>query len=415
MQNKPKNIQLSILIITTESRAEMSMALYRNLLTMIRDREIEVIMFFDNRKRTIGAKREAAKSLVQGKFFMFCDSDDEFISLDEIYEATFLNVDVIDFKAQCTNPDGSSFIITQRLGNKVEHNTVEGKYIDCNRPPFPNCAWNTHKVIGCNFPDISYGEDWAFIQQCLEIARAEYFIDKVLFKYNFDPKITEASTESNPFWTNPNPKKVINRCIVNVSTAKYRRGQNRLHDSLQGKTDAAILLFDSEEAVGASPHEEMNYSFKPMAIIKAYEAGYRQILWLDASMRAIKDLDPIFEIIERDGYFFQDSGWLNSQWMIPEAYEYFGTAQGSMLSSGVLGLDLDSEIGYKFFDQWTQAMRDGMFNGSWDDWRHDQSCASLIAYKLGMKLQHGNTFFVYGDENEPTISEQTIFLAHGIC
>jgi hypothetical protein len=407
-------IQLSVLIITTESRAEMSMELYRNLLAMIGDREIELVMIFDNRKRTIGAKREAAKSLVQGKFFLFCDSDDEFVSLDEIYEATFLDVDVIDFKAQCTNPDGSSFIITQQLGNEVEHNTKDGKYLDCKRPPFPNCAWNTHKVLGCSFPDISYGEDWAFVQECLSVVRTEHFIDKVLFKYNFDPKITEASTEDNPYWTNPNHKKVISRCIVNVSTDKYRKGQKRLATSLRNNTNATVLLFESEEEVGAAPHAEMNYSFKPMAMIKAYEAGYRQILWLDASMRAIKNIDVIFEIIERDGYFFQDSGWLNSRWTHAEALAYFGTDEGPMLSSGVLGLDLDSEIGYKFFDQWTQAMRDGMFNGSWDIYRHDQSAASLIAYKMGLKLQPGNTFFVYGKDDEPTITEQTVLLADGI-
>lgn len=409
------NIQLSVLIITTESRAEMSMALYRNLLEMAGDREIEILMIFDNRKRTIGAKREVAKSLAQGKFFLFCDSDDEFVSLDEIYEATFLDVDVIDFKAECTNPDGSTFIIAQQLGNQVEHNTFEGKYIDCKRPPFPNCAWNTHKVLGCSFPNVSYGEDWAFVQECLAVVRTEHFIDKVLFKYNFDPKITEASTENNPYWQNPNHVKVINRCIVNVSTQKYTKGQKRLATSLRNNTDADILLFDSEEAVGAEPHADNNYAFKPRAMIKAYEAGYRQILWLDASMRAIKNLEPIFEIIERDGYFFQDSGWPNSRWTTPEAKVYFGTDEGDMLSSGVLGLDLGSEIGYAFFDKWTQAMRDGMFNGSWDDYRHDQSAASLIAFNMGLKLQAGNTFFVYGKDDEPTISEQTVLLADGVC
>lgn len=409
------NIRLSILIPSIPSRFEKANALYQKLLEMSEGLDVEIIMLTDNKIMTIGEKCNHLINSCHGKYFCFCHDDDELISIKEIYEATALDVDVIDFKAECTNPDGSTFIVTQRLGNEVEHNVKDGIYQDCNRPPFPNCAWNRKNFSGRYFPHVSYGEDWGFVQNCLKTAKTEHFIDQVLFKYNFNPKVTEASTEDNEVWKNPNPKKVIKRCIVNVSTIKYRRGQSRLWGSLQGKTDASILLYYDEASVGADLHENNNYSFKPMSMIKAYEAGYRQILWLDASMRAIKDLEPIFKIIEHDGYFFQDSGWLNSQWMTPEAYEYFGTDQGPMLSSGVLGLDLDSEIGYKFFDQWTQAMRDGMFNGSWDDWRHDQSCASLIAYKLGMKLQHGNTFFVYGDENEPTISEQTIFLAHGIC
>lgn len=381
---------------------------------MIDDKAIEILVLTDNKCRSIGEKREALKNLAQGYYFMFCDDDDEITSLEEIYTACIQkNVDVIDFKAECSNADGSTFIVTQRLGNDVEHNTKDGVYLDCNRPPFPNCAW-ANKFKKVKYPDISYAEDWHWVEKCLKTAKTEFFIDKVLFKYNFSPSGTEASTASNEYWTNPNPVKVISRCIVNVATDRYRRGQNRLHDSLQGHTGATILMFDSEESVGAEPHAVNNYSFKPMAMIKAYEKGYRQLLWLDASMLVIKDLEPIFALIEKDGYFFQDSGWPNSRWTTPEAKEYFGTDEGPMLSSGVLGLDLDSEIGYKFFDLWTQAMRDGMFNGAWDEYRHDQSAASLIAYKLGMKLQTANTFFVYGGEGNEFILEETILLADGI-
>lgn len=406
-------IKLSILIITTPSRTEMSLALYDRVLEMIGDKDAECLLIFDNKKRSIGAKREAAKNMAQGKFFLFCDSDDILLDIEEIYAACEHDVDVIDFKAECSNADGSTFIVTQRLGNEVEHNTENGVYLDCNRPPFPNCAWNA-KFKKIKYPDISFGEDWVWVEKCLKTAKTEFFIDKVLFKYNFSPTGTEASTASNEHWTNPNPVKIYARCIVNVSTDKYRRGQNRLHDSLQGRTNATILLFDSEESVGAEPHEVNNYSFKPMAMIKAYEKGHRQVLWLDASMLVIKDLEPIFASIEKDGYFFQDSGWSNKRWTTFKAREYFGTDEGPMLSSGVLGLDLDSEIGYKFFDLWTQAMRDGMFNGDWEVYRHDQSCASLIAYKLGMKLQTANTFFVYGTEGNEFILDETILLADGI-
>lgn len=407
-------IQLSILIPSIPSRFEKAQKLYSNLLEMIGDKEIEVIMLTDNKVMTIGEKCNRLKASCHGKYFCFIHDDDELLSINEIYEATFQNVDVIDFKAECNNADGSTFIVTQRLGNPVEHKIQDGKYLDCDRPPFPNCAWAA-KFKNFDFPDVSYGEDWGFIQKCLEFAKTEHFIDQILFRYIFSPTMTEASTDNNAVWTNPNPVKVIRRAIVNVSTQKYRRGQNRLFDSLMGKTNATILLYNSEEHVDAPPHAENNYAFKPMAMLKAYQQGYRQILWLDASMRAIKSLDPIFEIIERDGYFFQDSGWLNSRWTTPEAKEYFGTDEGAMLSSGVLGVDLDNEIGYKFFDLWTKAMRDGMFNGSWDDYRHDQSAASLIAFNLGLKLQEGNTFFVYGDENELTISDKTVLLADGIC
>jgi hypothetical protein len=36
------------------------------------------------------------------------------------------------------------------------------------------------------------------------LAKKESYIDKIVYKYNFDPLVTEASTESNSEWTNPN-------------------------------------------------------------------------------------------------------------------------------------------------------------------------------------------------------------------
>lgn len=409
--SKTNNIQLSILIITTPSRFDMSYKLYNDILEMVDDMDIEVLMVFDNKKRSIGAKREAAKNIAQGKYFCFCDSDDQFLSIKEIYKATLKDVDVITFKAECSNDDGSTYIVTQRLGNGVEHNTKDGKYLDCNRPPFPNCAW-AKKFQAFQFPDVSYAEDWVWVEQCLKVAKTEHHINKVLFKYNYNPTITEASTDSNSAWVNPNSERVVKRCVVNLSTEKYWAGQDRLKQSIPNYD---ILTYQTEAQVGSPLHKDNNYAFKPYTFIKAYELGYRQILWLDASMLPIADLQPIFDIIDKDGYFFQDSGWPNSRWTNEKAKEYFGTDEGQMLSSGVLGLDLTNPLAYQFFDEWTQAMRDGIFNGDWLSHRHDQTAASLIAHKLGMKLQDGNTFFVYGKEDEPTISDKTVLLADGIC
>jgi len=196
-------IRLSILIPSIPSRFDMAMEKYLKYQDMIGDREIEVLMLIDNKKRTIGHKREVLKIMAQGMYFMFADDDDELLSLHEIYDATFTDVDVIDFKARCANNDGSHYIVTQRLGNEVEHNSKEGRYLDMNRPPFTNCAWH-NKFKKYAFADVSYGEDWFFIEQCLREANTEHYIDKILFNYDFNPLITEASTESNTIWINPN-------------------------------------------------------------------------------------------------------------------------------------------------------------------------------------------------------------------
>ncbi len=155
---------LSILIPAIPSRFERAIKLYNKILGMVGDMNIEVLMFTDNKKRTIGEKRESLKNISKGKYFMFVDDDDDLISVSELYEAACNNnVDVITFKQRNKNKDGSDFIVTFGIGNAVEHNQSEnGNYLDCFRPPFHVCAWN-ESFKKFSFPDINYSEDWEFI------------------------------------------------------------------------------------------------------------------------------------------------------------------------------------------------------------------------------------------------------------
>jgi len=179
--------------------------IYDRVCEMIGEKEIEVLLFVDNKKRTIGEKREGLKNMASGEYFLILDSDDELLSLDEIYDATFSGVDVITFKQLCRNSDGSEFTVTFGLGNPVEHNKdpETGMYLDCLRPPFQMCAWHK-KFKSIHYPAINYGEDGVWMKKANKKARTSIHIDKVLHRYNFDPAISEASTESNQYWTNPN-------------------------------------------------------------------------------------------------------------------------------------------------------------------------------------------------------------------
>lgn len=204
------------------------------------------------------------------------------------------------------------------------------------------------------------------------------------------------------------------RAVINVSTKKYRKGQDRLFQTLNGNTDAEILMFKSEKEVSAQLHTENMYGFKPYAFKKAEYIGFSTVLWLDASMYVLKDLSPIFEQIESDGYFFQNSGWENSQWMNARGREYYGEPTGDMISSGVIGLNLKHTDGIEFLRRWHRDMRYGLFNGSHSDWRHDQSCASLIINNMGLKITPNNTFWQYGKPEEKPLHENILILANGI-
>lgn len=205
------------------------------------------------------------------------------------------------------------------------------------------------------------------------------------------------------------------RTVINLSTKKYWQGQERLVKSLLASNRGiAALLCLEESEVNAPPHNDFMYAFKPCSFIRAAEQGCTTVIWLDASMYVLKDLTPIFEQIERDGYFFQDSGWANDRWTPPHVKEYFGTNEGKMISSGVLGLDLNNPIGVEFLRRWKQASDDGMFNGSYDYYRHDQSAASLIIQNMGLTITPNDTFWTYG-EIDAVYPDNILIVANGIC
>lgn len=183
---------LSILICSIPSRWDKAKALYDYCLELVGDKNIEILLLMDNKKRTIGEKREAIKNISNGKYFMFVDDDDSLYSIDSVYAATEKFTDVITFKSKCLNSDNSEYIVTFGLGHEVEHKTNEkGMYVDMKRPPFPQCAWNW-PFKNIRFPAKSYGEDWEWVKYAIEAATNEIHIDEIIHGYNFDPKVSEA-------------------------------------------------------------------------------------------------------------------------------------------------------------------------------------------------------------------------------
>jgi hypothetical protein len=207
----------------------------------------------------------------------------------------------------------------------------------------------------------------------------------------------------------------MKRVVINLSTKKYKAGQVRLIDTfMQHPQSAGISVYAKESLIGAPPHSECMYGFKPVFFQYARSMGYRVVLWLDASMYIRKSLDPLFDHIEKHGYFFQDSGWMNDRWTTPEQKAYFGTDAGKMISSGVIGLDLRHPEANTFLDCWVLAAKKGMFNGSHEVTRHDQTCASLIVEQLGLTITPNHTFWTYGQPHD-NFDDNILIVANGIC
>jgi hypothetical protein len=208
------------------------------------------------------------------------------------------------------------------------------------------------------------------------------------------------------------------RAIVNLVTnsERYIKGQQRLINSFNTHFDGSceLVTFVGEYSVNSELHIHNPYSFK-VGAIEILRSRFDQILWLDASMVFVKPMKPIFDLIEKNGFFLEDSGWKIGTWTNDFALNYFGITrddamQMRMFSSGFTGIDFTTEIGCSFFDLWKKSMLAGCFKGTWQEHRHDQTCGSIIANQLGMDKMYseGGTYFsyigeAYGEPKETAI------------
>jgi len=221
----------------------------------------------------------------------------------------------------------------------------------------------------------------------------------------------------------------VSRCVINVSFGEwYPLGQQRLIRSLIANDfDGDIMAFGNEAEVDAPLHKDNRYAFKPYAFSEAKRQGQTKLLWLDAAIIVIKPLNWVFEQIEKDGCFFIDNGQKLGEWSSDDSLKAFGITREKALTmpeitACVLGLDLSSELGSKFLEDWQSAADAGLFHADWfndqmqvsfDDrvkgHRHDQTLATLIADKLGMTKRHEGLF--HYAKTKP--SESIIFVSDG--
>ena len=238
-------------------------------------------------------------------------------------------------------------------------------------------------------------------------------------------------------------RKTTKRIVTSLGTNSYLNGRNRLQSSLANPNNwgpqrengygGDYIIFSSEAEVGAPTHWENPYAFKVYTIRDCHKRGWRQIMWVDCSVYAIGSLQPIFEITERDGYFFQEAGHMAGTWTNDKTLEYFNITRDEAMeipmhgNAGLMCLDFDNKKAQEFFKRWEKSMEAGMFKGAWNNThgtesfdtrclghRHDMSCASIIRHQMGLKMHPGDEFMQYGLIPDVPLKNSICLIAAGI-
>lgn len=212
----------------------------------------------------------------------------------------------------------------------------------------------------------------------------------------------------------------------------YPLGIDRLELSLQEHGWGGSTMFWRDEYPEGSPtHQEQPYAFKIRAIEAAHRAGHRFILWCDSSVWAVKNPEPIFSLIQNQGYYLWDSGHWCDTWINDKTLAAFGVTRGQahdirMISANVMGFDMENPTAQKFMERWNWALDHGLFPGSWKrepednedapylGHRHDQSSASLIANELRMRIERIGVNCQYRQKDPAKASATACLLLEGM-
>jgi glycosyltransferase involved in cell wall biosynthesis len=156
--------------------------------------DVELLVFLDNKRRSIGYKRDALVQIARGDYLAFADDDDVVSpyyikhAMKAIKEAP--DVDVITFKERVIINKSAPMSLTFELGYPQNEAVQQGK--EAKRPPWHCCFWKRELVQQFRFPDSMYGEDWAWAVQCNQVAKTSHHIDKYMRAYIYDDDVTEA-------------------------------------------------------------------------------------------------------------------------------------------------------------------------------------------------------------------------------
>lgn len=193
---------LSILIPSIPSRSKKFNVIFSKIEGQSFNRSVEIISLVDNKRRSIGLKRDVLVQAARGKFVAFVDDDDD---VSDDYVDLILRVikrqgpiaDVITFKQKVTINDSMPFVVEFGLGNENQQVQIDenGNYGDVKRKPFHVCAWRSALAKNARFPDASYGEDHAWCEQLWAQAESEVKIDKIIHMYKYNDATTEARKE----------------------------------------------------------------------------------------------------------------------------------------------------------------------------------------------------------------------------
>lgn len=201
-------VKLSILVLTVPNRVDKSfIKLIKELQRQIGTRQnIEILGLFDNKKRTLGEKRQSLIDIANGDYIVFIDDDDRIAQtyIDDIMDCLEKNpeTDCVVFDCIC-NYNKQNILCKYGIEydyGKIRNGMWYGK-------PAHTMVYKTTIAKKHRYTYISNGEDTDWVKRANQDIKHQSRINKVLYYYDQD---NETSETRGPHSQNTLQKPTIN-------------------------------------------------------------------------------------------------------------------------------------------------------------------------------------------------------------
>ena len=201
-------------------------------------------------------------------------------------------------------------------------------------------------------------------------------------------------------------------CVCVATHGKYITYRERLRKILAGQGET-LISWGEHLPPGSPSHKDKPFAFKFHAVQEALRRGYSTILWMDSSIIPVRPLTTLWALIESRGYWFSENlphgkvgvaPWGTGTWTCDSALAPLGITREESFGiphviGTAFGLDMRWPIAQQFLRAWGE-LADGLafcgpttnVKGSASSdprvlgHRHDQTAASVVAWRLGMRL-----------------------------
>lgn len=229
----------------------------------------------------------------------------------------------------------------------------------------------------------------------------------------------------------------MRRALVTVATEPWHILQDRQIQWFWEVDQKCMIRAWREIPAEWPSHSEKPYAFKSRALLEASRTCCgpacpdcipgKLLLWCDSAIVPVRDMTPLWQRIERDGYWVMNNGWNNYEWTADSAYP--ALFPGLSLTdareinkttphvcAAAFGLSTAHPVGRRILDLYFELCNTMAICGPWKNTpetpcgpsdvlghRHDQTILSVIAYRLNLKLTNCPDVFSYAPGSQESI------------